>query len=375
MIQSKRINEFRKHIFRILLMAAVCLFLGGCAAGDTDSKNSSGETKLTVHYIDVGQGDATLIQCGEHSMLIDAGNNDKGTAVRAYLNSQNVKSLDLVIGTHGDADHIGGLDVVIYNFDCGTIIMPDRKRDTKTYQDVIDTIENKNYKITYPEVGKTYSLGEAQVEIIAPCNYDYGNNENDYSVGVLVTYGESTFLFAGDAEADAEADILQNGIDIDCDVLKASHHGSSTANSKPFLDAALPEYVVISCGEGNDYGHPHAEVMNELRSRGIKVFRTDEQGTIVAVSDGKNITFNMQPSDSWLSGEQKKSDREISGQENTAQETAAQSIVTEIIGNKNSRKYHTEDCGSLPQEKNRVYFDSEEEAEEAGYVKCGNCEK
>lgn len=365
------LDKMRKirRILQIILVTIFCVFMAGCAIDEENSERS----ELSVHYIDVGQGDATLIQCGERAMLIDAGNNDKGTAVRAYLNNRNVQKLDLVIGTHGDADHIGGLDVVIYNFDCGTIIMPDRERDTKTYRDVIDTIENKNYKLTYPEVGKTYALGDAEVEIIAPCNYGYGNNENDYSVGVLVTYGDTAFLFTGDAETDAEADILQNGIDIDCDVFKASHHGSSTANSEPFLDAALPEYAVISCGAGNDYGHPHAEVMNELRSRGIKVFRTDEQGTIVAVSDGKNITFNLSPSDSWLSGEQKRSDQELSGQENVGKETVSQNVTTEIIGNKNSKKYHTGECGNLPLEKNRVYFESEEEAKKEGYEKCGNC--
>jgi competence protein ComEC len=138
--------------------------------------------------------------------------------------------------------------------------------------------------------------------MIAPVSEKYGDNENNYSIGVLVTYGETTFLFTGDAEEEAEEDILDTGIDIDCDVYKVAHHGSSTANTSAFLDAALPEYAVISCGEGNDYGHPHSEVLNELRTRGIKVFRTDEQGTIVATSDGKNITFNMSPDESWRSG-------------------------------------------------------------------------
>ncbi len=362
---SKR--NLGKNIIRILLMIMLCLFLGGCSEEDAKPASTSGKSGLSVHYVDVGQGDCTLIECDGHYMLIDAGNNNKGTAVKSYLESQKVKKLDLVIGTHGDADHIGGLDVAIYNFDCSTIIMPDRKRDTKTYRDVIDTIEHKNYKLTYPKVGKTYSLGSAKVQIVAPCNYEYGNNENNYSVGVLVTYGESTFLFAGDAEEEAEEDILKNGIDIDCDVFKASHHGSRTANSEPFLDAALPEYVVISCGEGNDYGHPHAELLNELRSRGIKVFRTDEQGTVVATTDGKKITFNMSPSESWLSGEQVKSDKELSDEKNTEEEI-------EIIGNKTSKKYHTKDCGSLPMEENRVYFDSEKEAKKAGYEKCGKCE-
>ena len=271
--------------------------------------------------MDIGQGDAALIQCEGHSMLIDAGNNNKGTQVCSYLKSQNVDKLDIAIGTHGDADHIGGLDVVIYNFDCDTIIMPDRKRDTKTWQDVIDAIDEKNDTLTYPEIGKTYSLGSATVEM------------------------------------------LKNGIDIDCDVFKVSHHGSSNANTSAFLDAALPEYAVISCAEGNDYGHPHQEVLNELRSRGIKVFRTDEQGTIVAVTDGKNITFNASPSESWLSGNRLKSDRENSSAgSQTAQQKTESETLSRIIGN-----------GNLPMEKNQILFSSEKEAEDAGYEKCKNC--
>lgn len=293
----------RKKTLRALIAVAfliVALITGYGWKENTPPKQVSGT--LTVHYLDVGQGDAALIQCDGKSMLIDAGDNSKGTEVRSYLMKQNVETLDLVIGTHGDADHIGGLDVILYNFDCKTVIMPDRKRDTKTYRDVIDTMEHKNYSLTSPKVGDTYSLGEATVEIVAPCGDDYGSNENDYSVGVMITYGESKFLFTGDAEENAEQDMLQTGIDLDCDVYKVSHHGSSNASTSDFLDAILPEYAVISCGEGNDYGHPHAEVLNELRSRGVKVFRTDEQGTVVAVSDGKNITFNMEPSTSWLSG-------------------------------------------------------------------------
>lgn len=290
----------KQSFLAIVLALFFSAFLWQYLPEDEEHEDLSG--KFSVHYIDVGQGDATLIQCDGHSMLIDAGNNDKGTAVRAYLNSQNVESLDIVIGTHGDADHIGGMDVVLYHFECDTIIMPDRKRDTKTYEEVIDTISYKNKKITYPKPGDTYALGDAVVTIIAPCSDDYGDNENNYSVGALVTYGETSFLFTGDAEEEAELDILQNGIDIDCDVFKAAHHGSGTANTSRFLDAALPEYVVISCGEGNSYGHPHSSVLNELRSRGIKVFRTDEQGTVVAYSDGKTIIFNMSPSESWQAG-------------------------------------------------------------------------
>ena len=269
---------------------------------NTYKTDNSSAGQMEVHFIDVGQGDATLIACDGHYMLIDAGNNDKGTAVQSYLMSQGVEKLDYVIGTHPDADHIGGLDVVIYKFDCDTIIMPNVANDTRTYDDVVQAMKSKGYQTTYPVVGETYTLGGATFTIVAP-NADYGNDMNDWSVGVLVQNGNNRFLFTGDAEEKAEEDILNNGIDISADVYAAAHHGSKTATSQAFLDKVSPTYVVISAGEGNKYGHPHAEVLNRLRAAGISVFRTDEQGTIVATSDGNNITWNCSPSESWKAGE------------------------------------------------------------------------
>ena len=269
---------------------------------NTYKTDSSSAGQMQVHFIDVGQGDATLIACDGHYMLIDAGNNDKGTTVQSYLMSQGIEKLDYVIGTHPDADHIGGLDVVIYKFDCDTIIMPDVANDTRTYDDVVQAMKSKGYQTTYPVVGETYTLGGATFTIVAP-NADYGNDMNDWSVGVLVQNGNNRFLFTGDAEEKAEEDILNNGIDISADVYAAAHHGSKTATSQAFLDKVSPTYVVISAGEGNKYGHPHAEVLNRLRAAGISVFRTDEQGTIVATSNGNDITWNCSPSESWKAGE------------------------------------------------------------------------
>lgn len=257
---------------------------------------------LEVHYLDVGQGDCTLILCDGHAMLIDAGDNDKGTAVQSYLESQGVTELDYVIGTHPDADHIGGLDVILYKFDCQTVLMPDFEKDTRTYDDVIQTMKQKCYENTSPRTGETFELGSAVFTIVAP-NGEYGDNANDYSIGILLQHGGNRFLFTGDAEEASEADMLENGMDLKSDVFKAAHHGSRTANTEEFLNAVDPDYMVISCGQDNSYGHPHAEVMNRLRIMGISVFRTDEQGTIVAHSDGTEITFNMSPDESWKAGE------------------------------------------------------------------------
>lgn len=340
---------------------------------------SKPEGTLEVHYIDVGQGDATLIKCGSHAMLIDGGNNNKGTTVQLYLKKQGVESLDYVIGTHPDADHIGGLDVIVYKYNCDTVIMPDYEKDTKTYQELVDVIHDKNMKITYPVVGEQYALGEAKFTIIAPNSNSYGGNANDYSVAILLEYGKNRFLFTGDAEEASEAEMLTNGIDISADVYKVAHHGSRSASTQEFLNAVHPKYAVISCGEGNSYGHPHAEVLNRLRSMGVEVFRTDEQGSIIASSDGENITWNCSATDSWQSGEQTESDRENSEDENSgnAISDAVTSEQTTYVLNTNTKKFHRETCGSVSQIKEENFQKvqmNREELEQSGYSPCKNCD-
>lgn len=344
---------------------------------------SKPEGTLEVHYIDVGQGDATLIKCGSHAMLIDGGNNNKGTTVQLYLKKQGVESLDYVIGTHPDADHIGGLDVIVYKYNCDTVIMPDYEKDTKTYQELVDVIHDKNMKITYPVVGEQYALGEAKFTIIAPNSNSYGGNANDYSVAILLEYGKNRFLFTGDAEEASEAEMLTNGIDISADVYKVAHHGSRSASTQEFLNAVHPKYAVISCGEGNSYGHPHAEVLNRLRSMGVEVFRTDEQGSIIASSDGENITWNCSATDSWQSGEQTESDRENSEDENPGDENSGNAISdavtseqTTYVLNTNTKKFHRETCSSVSQIKEENFQKvqmSREELEQSGYSPCKNC--
>lgn len=290
----------KNKIFRLLpLLLTLFLALNILEYANKSTNTTMGEfAEMQVHFIDVGQGDCTLITSGGEAMLIDAGNNDKGTLVQSYLQKQGISTLDIVICTHGDSDHSGGMDVILYKFDCKTVIMPDTSKvmnDTATFRDVLSSMKAKNYKNTVPVVGDVYKLGSATVTIIAPNSYEYGEHRNNYSVGVLVQNGENRFLFTGDAEEDAEVDILRSNSNISADVYKVAHHGSRTSTTKKFLDAINPTYAVISCGEDNPYGHPHAEVMNRLRKSRIKVFRTDEQGTIIATSDGRNITWNCNP--------------------------------------------------------------------------------
>lgn len=296
MYSRKRIHSI---LISLLIIAAVAVgylwHFGGDIPQFTRGADTSVSGIMEVHYIDVGQGDCTLIKCGNAAMLIDGGDNNKGTQVQLYLKKQGINKLDYVIATHPDSDHIGGLDVIVYKYDCDTVIMPDMEKDSNTYRDLISAMNSKSYKTTFPEGGKEYSLGEAVFTIVSPVKeYEDANNA---SVGILLKHGENTFLFTGDAEKDAEKDMAAGSINIDCDVYKVGHHGSASSSSEIFLNAANPAYAVISCGRDNSYGHPHSLVLDELKYRGIKIFRTDKQGTIIATSDGISIKWNCEPSE------------------------------------------------------------------------------
>lgn len=251
------------------------------------------DSKVTVHFIDVGQGDATLIECNGKFMLIDAGENNQGEAVSSYLNKLGVEKIDYLIGTHPHSDHIGGLDIVINNFDIGIFIMPEIEHTTQTYEDMLDVVISKDLLVKRPVVGETYQLGDAEFVIIAP-NDNYKKDLNSWSVGLKLIYGENSFVFTGDAEITAEYDILENNIDISATVFHAGHHGSDTSNSEGLLKAINPKYIVISCGTGNSYGHPHKEILDRIEEYNIISYRTDLYGTIIATSDGNDITWNIE---------------------------------------------------------------------------------
>lgn len=386
-------KAYKYNIKRIVffLLLSLVLVTGGCSSQDppTSSQNFS-ENSMEVHFLDVGQGDSALIRSGEHTMLIDAGENDQGDVVVSYLKDLGIKRLDYVIGTHPHSDHIGGLDTVIRAFDVGTVILPPKEHTTKTFEDVLDAIEEKGLSITKPVVGTKYSLGNASFCIIAP-NGDYGDDLNNWSVGLRITNGDCSFLFTGDAESQAEANMAANGISLKSDVLKLGHHGSSTSSSPLFLDLVDSDYAVITCGIGNSYGHPHKETLEKLEERGIQIFRTDQQGTIIAYSDGSEITWNVADPTSADSSNFDSSDNvetsddadnpnvpdrsngtDNSGSSDNSSGTAGSAYVL----NTSSKKFHLPDCKSVSkiQPENRQDSDlSREELLAEGYTACKNC--
>ena len=377
---KEEIGRIMKKRIWILLLCICLTLLPSCVGVEQFQRNDAKDSEtglLEVHFIDVGQGDSTLLICDGEAMLIDAGNNDQGTKIQNYLTKQGVKKLKYMIGTHPDADHIGGMDVVLYKFDCDTILMPSEAKDTATYRDVIDTMKNKGYQNTLPQVGKEYTLGEAVFTILSPGKeYD---NSNDNSIAIRVLYGKKSFLFTGDGEEEAEEDMLRSGLVLKADVYKAGHHGSRTASSEKFMKTVSPKYAVISCKEGNSYRHPHAATMNTFRAMGIDVFRTDEQGTIVAKCDKETITFNASPSDTWKAGEPTGTGKKQNHIKNEKQENLQgkeEKRNSSYICNTNTMKFHLESCQSvqnMKKENKQEVFTNREELINQGYKPCGTC--
>lgn len=245
---------------------------------------------LQIYYLDVGQGDSTLIRTPKNQyILIDAGNNDQGKNVVKYMNHLGVKTLDAMIATHPDADHIGGLDDVLKAFDVKSVYAPKVSHTTDTFKDFLTAVENEGRTIKTTKAGTSLELEGITTEFLAPLN-EYGDELNDWSAVLKLTYKETSFLFTGDAGLQSEKDLLAIGADLNADVIKIGHHGSKTSSSKAFIDAIKPKYSVISVGK-NNYGHPDSGILDRLKNVNSTVYRTDKQGTITAISDGSKITI------------------------------------------------------------------------------------
>lgn len=368
-IQKRRRLGF-KRAFCLITTAFFVLWLAGCIREEKNELEAEYTLPgMKVHFLDVGQADSTLIQTEDGAMLIDAGNREDHETIINYLDSQGVKTLDYVIGTHPHEDHIGSMKAVMERYDIGTLILPDKIHTTVTYEDMLLCAQEKGLPVSLAEAGKEYQLGEnARFTILAPVG-DYGDNLNNWSVGVKVTYGEDRFLFCADAEEEAEEDMLGTGMDLGAEVFKVSHHGSDTSNSAEFLDAVSPEFAVISCGSENSYGHPHQEVLSRLESRNVKLYRTDVQGTIVATTRGKGVTFDREPVNAGNEeASSEKSERVKEERTEKEQETGNGKII--VHRTETGGKYHRAECSSLKHSDIELTLEA---AKEMGLEPCGRC--
>lgn len=275
----------------VIPLAAMIFLFPWIFKSNENNIQTMGEDIVTVHFIDVGQGDCTLIELPEDKfMLIDAGDNGKENVILNYLDEMNVTKIDYLVATHPHADHIGGMPEIIEKYDIGQIFMPNAEASSKTFENMLDVIEDKNLYINTAYAGKNiFDYSGIKADIISPEKDRSYNNLNNCSAVVKLECGEKSFLFMGDAEKEIEDNISDSYAYLKSDVLKVGHHGSSTSSEYEFIKKVSPEYAVISCGKDNTYGHPHTETIDNLKKVNAEVLRTDELGTIKIETDGKNL--------------------------------------------------------------------------------------
>lgn len=324
-----------KVIMGVILILTLCV------------TRACGEIKL--YFLDVGEADATLVQCDGESMLIDAGNSDDASYMFSFLyNTMKLRTLDYVIATHPHEDHIGGMAAVLNACDVGTLFSTTEYDESPYFISMLEYAEKQSLPITIPVAGDIFTLGGATVQFISP-TYEYGNWNND-SLCVRIDYGNNSFLFTGDAEYWAEDDMLASEYKLAAQVLKVGHHGSNTSSSEAFLRAVMPEYAVMSTAIESEYGNPDPEVILRLRDIGASVLRTDQMGTIICTGDGETLSFETQT-------------------------VTSDPQYSRYVGNFNSKKFHLRNCESISdmKESNKVFFVSRNAAIEAGYKPCKHC--
>lgn len=248
------------------------------------------DTSFQIHFIDVGQADAALVLCDGEAMLIDGGNREDSDLIYSYLEKQGISHLNVVVCTHAHEDHVGGLSGALHYASVDKVYAPVVSYESKVFQNFLKCLDEQGVSITVPSPGDTFTLGSADAEILGPVSSS--DNLNNTSIVLRLRYGNTFFLFTGDAEREEEQDILETGRTLESTVLKVGHHGSDTSTSYPFLREIMPQYAVISVGKGNSYGHPSEEVLSRLRDAGAQVLRTDQEGDIICVSDGEKVTFS-----------------------------------------------------------------------------------
>ena len=372
-------KQNRIKTFMLSLLLAFMLVFPGSAVG----VEASGQGDMAVHFIDVGQGLAILVQSGGENLLYDGGNRAHADEVVQYLKNQQVETIDYMISSHYDEDHLGGLVKCLDNFEVEHVLGSDYVHTSELFNTFMNTATAHAIIVEYPSVGDTYEFGTGSFTVMAPDGIS--QNSNDNSVVIRLVNGNNSFMFMGDAEETSEQDMISTGMNLDCDVLSLGHHGSASSTTWDLLEASTPSWAVISCGQDNSYGHPSAETMGKLKDMDIPVFRTDDQGTIIALSDGNAISWNQEPCNDYASGSEKKGadssssqTAEYSGNDAAVSESEAAEVSDSDTQERmvwisaTGSKYHSKpDCGNM--NPNKATQETESQALSQGYEACKKC--
>jgi beta-lactamase superfamily II metal-dependent hydrolase len=358
------------NLKRLLQVALLAVLLVAVSAATVSASEN-----LTVHFLDVGQGDSELIQFNGKNILIDAGDQGAGPIVKSYLRIHGVSSLDLVVATHPHSDHIGGLLTVLNDFQVGQVLDSGQVHTTPTFEDFLNLIDKKNIPYNVAERGQTIDLDPSlRIEVLSPTSTPF-DNLNENSIVLKVTYNKVSFLLMGDAGFEAENSLLASGYDLKSDILKVGHHGSSSSSSSAFLSRVKPTSSIIEVGAANAYGHPTQKTLSALQSTGSKVYRTDTNGNIVVTTDEQTYSVSTGKQSWSTAGTAPKST--ASSVAWPVSPVAAVSTTSQeaFVGSVKSNKYHYPSCQWAEKIKpsNEIWFTGSADARAHGYVPCGVC--
>lgn len=295
---KKNKGNLKGQIITIIIFGIIALIsskFGLLDKFNNNKINTNVNGSIEVSYLNVGQGDAAYIRVNDKDILIDAGPRSDADKLLSQLKEKNIDDFEIVIATHPHEDHIGGMTKVFENYEVESFYMPKATNNTKTFENMVKAVKNEGIKTQLIKEGTFFDLGDgAKIEVYSPISESY-DDLNNYSPIMKLTYGNNSFIFTGDAEVLEEREVLAKySKELDADVIKLGHHGSSTSSSDEFIKAVSPVYGIISCGVDNSYGHPHKETLATIEKYNIKPYRTDKNGEITVTSDGNNITIKTE---------------------------------------------------------------------------------